>query len=86
MGYKVVYSREAVKSIERLDKPVQKQIMAFVDRLEASSNPRFDGAAMKGNLREWRYRIGHYRMVCEIRDKEVVVWVVRVGHRSRVYK
>lgn len=86
MGYKILYSGEAVKNIERLDKPIQKSIMAFVDRIEASANPRFSGKALKGNDREWRYRVGDYRLVCEIRDKEVIVWIVRVGHRSKIYK
>lgn len=86
MGYRVVYSPGAVKDIERLDRPIQKRVMAFVDRIEASSNPRFDGSALKGDAREWKYRIGDYRMVAEILDKEVVVWVVKVRHRSKVYK
>lgn len=86
MGYKVIYSPESVKNIGRLDKPLQKRIIAFVDKIEASDNPRFSGKALKGNDKEWRYRVGDYRMICEIRDKELIVWAVRVGHRGEVYR
>jgi len=86
LGYKVIYSEAARKSIERLDKPLQKRVLAFVDKIEASINPRFSGKALKGNEKEWRYRVGDYRLVCEIKDRELIVWMVRVGHRREMYK
>lgn len=86
MGYKVVYSPDARKNIERLDKPLQKRILGFVDKIEASVNPRFSGKALKGNDNEWRYRVGDYRLICEIKDKELIIWMVRIGHRREVYR
>ena len=86
MAYKVIYSDQARKQIERLDRPLQKRILSFVDKIEASINPRFSGKALVGRDREWRYRVGDYRLVCEIKDRELIVWFVRVGHRREVYK
>lgn len=86
MGYKVKYAEQAWKAITKLDKPIQKRILAFVDKIEASDNPKFSGKALQGNDREWRYRVGDYRLICEIRDKELIVWMVGVGHRKEVYK
>lgn len=86
MGYKAIYSDAARKSIERLDKPIQKRILTFVDKIEASDNPCFSGKALKGNDKEWRYRVGDYRLICEIKDRELIVWIVRVGHRREVYR
>ena len=86
MAYKVIYSDTARKNIERLDRPLQKRILAFVDRIEKSTNPRFSGKALKGNDNEWRYRVGDYRLVCEIKDRELIVWMIRVGHRREVYR
>lgn len=34
----------------------------------------------------WRYRVGDYRLLCELRDGELVVLVLKVGHRREVYR
>jgi mRNA interferase RelE/StbE len=86
LGFKVIYSEAASKQIERLDKPLQKRVLAFVDKIEASVNPRFSGKALKGNDKEWRYRVGDYRLICEIKDSELIVWIVRIGNRREVYR
>ena len=86
MGYKVIMSPDAAKEFRKLDKTIQKRIAALVDRVEASVNPRFSGKALKGNDKEWRYRVGDYRLICEIKDWELIVWMVRIGHRREVYR
>lgn len=86
MAYKVSMSPEAAKDFRKLDNTVQKRIAALVTKIEASDNPRFSGKALKGNDKEWRYRVGDYRLVCEIKDRELIVWMVRVGHRREVYR
>ena len=86
MGYKVIYSEAASKAIERLDKPIHERILKFVDKIETSINPRFSGKALKGSDKEWRYRVGDYRLICEIKDMELIVWMVRIGHRREVYR
>lgn len=86
MAYKVIMSPEAAKSFRKLDNSVKKRVAALVSRIEASINPRFSGKALKGNDNEWRYRVGDYRLVCEIRDRELIVWIIRVGHRCEVYR
>lgn len=79
-------SPDAAKEFRKLDKTIQKRIAALVDRVEASVNPRFSGKALKGNDKEWRYRVGDYRLICEIKDWELIVWMVRIGHRREVYR
>jgi mRNA interferase RelE/StbE len=74
-------SPEATKDFRKLDGTVQKRIAALVTKIEATTNPRFSGKALKGNDKEWRYRL-----VCEIWDRELIVWLVRVGHRREVYR
>ena len=69
-----------------MDIPIQKRIAVFVDKIEASVNPRFSGKALKGNDKEWRCRVGDYRLVCEIKDRELIVWMIRVGHPREVYR
>jgi mRNA interferase RelE/StbE len=79
-------SPDAAKEFRKLDKTIQKRVAALVDRVEASVNPRFSGKALKGNDKEWRYRVGDYRLICEIKDLELIVWMVRIGHRREVYR
>jgi len=86
LGYKVIMSPDAAKEFRKLDKTIQKRVAALVDRVEASVNPRFSGKALKGNDKEWRYRVGDYRLICEIKDLELIVWMVRIGHRREVYR
>jgi mRNA interferase RelE/StbE len=79
-------SPEASKAFRKLDNTIKQRIAVLVDRIEASKNPRFSGKALKGSDKEWRYRVGDYRLICEIKDMELIVWMVRVGHRREVYR
>ena len=83
---KIVFSEKAEKQFLKLDHPIQKQIQKFVKRLEQTKNPRETGKMLVGHLLGfWRYRVGNYRLICRIQDKELVIIVVEVGHRRKVY-
>lgn len=71
-----------------LDRKVQKDIVRFLhERVEAVVDPRQVGKMLKGDLGElWRYRLGDYRLICDIQDKVVTVLVLRVRHRKSVYR
>ena len=75
-----------IKELARLDKPIRRQVSAFLDGLTQLEDPRQRGKAVVGELRDyWRYRVGDYRVIVVIDDKEVRVIAITVGHRSRVY-
>jgi mRNA interferase RelE/StbE len=60
--------------------------MAWDIELAVADDPRMLGRALRGELSEyWRYRVGDYRLVCEIQDDVLTVLVVRIAHRSKVY-
>ena len=83
---KVVFSDKAKKFFLKLDTPIQKQIQKFILKLEGMSDPRASGKMLVGNLLGFRrYRVGDYRLLCRIVDKELVITVVEVGHRKEVY-
>ena len=88
MGWKIEYDRRVLKDMKKLDKNVQRQILDYFDECIAPSpNPRRFGKSLKSLFPGlWRYRIGDYRAICRIEDEKLVVLVVRIGHRSRVYK
>lgn len=88
MSYSIRYSQTAVKSLKKLDKDVQKVILSWiVKNLEGCSNPRIHGKPLSANRKgQWRYRVGDYRILTAIEDKELIILVVEIGHRKEVYK
>jgi mRNA interferase RelE/StbE len=57
------------------------------DRLQPAENPRQLGKPLQGDKGGlWRYRVGDYRLICEIQDERITVLVLRVGHRKDVYR
>lgn len=86
MAWTLEFDPAAVKQLAKLDKPVRQRLIGFLeDRI--NDNPRTLGKALTGGLSGyWRYRVGDYRMVCELLDGRMVVLVLKVGHRSIVYE
>lgn len=81
------YTKKSLKTFSKLDKPTQKRIVAFTDELESLENPRVKGKALKGELSKyWRYRVGDYRLVCEIFDDKMLILCLKVDKRDKVYK
>ena len=87
MAWTVEISDFAERQLRRLDRPVQRRILDWLaDRLEGCKNPRHFGEPLKGDLAGlWRYRIGDYRILCEIRDEQLVIVALAIGHRREVY-
>ncbi|NAZ58948.1 type II toxin-antitoxin system mRNA interferase toxin, RelE/StbE family [Aeromonas caviae] len=76
----------AAKQLARLDKTQAQRITKYLRRVMMLEDPRDAGKALTGNLRTyWRYRVGDYRVVCEIRDNEMVIVAVMIGHRGDIY-
>ena len=84
--WEVKYSSQAEKQMRKLDKSVRVIIEQFVDRLPNYPNPRNIGKALTGQYSGlWRYAVGDYRLICSIHDNLLVIEVVKIGHRSKVY-
>jgi mRNA interferase RelE/StbE len=88
LPWTVEISDVAERQLRKLDRQVQRRIFDwFHDRIEGSKNPRHFGEPLKGDRAGfWRYRIGDYRVLCDIQDEQVVVLVLTVGHRRKVYR
>ncbi|MBZ2385950.1 type II toxin-antitoxin system RelE/ParE family toxin [Anaerococcus murdochii] len=83
---RIIYSEEALKSLKKLDKPVQRIIISYMDKIALLEEPRSRGKALSTNLRGfWRYRIGDYRILCEIQDEKLIICVVDIDHRKNIY-
>lgn len=83
----VIFADKARKEFLKLDKPIQKQIQTFIVKLQVLEDPRSKGKALVGNLGgRWRYRVGDYRLVCEIDDDKILITILKIGHRREIYE
>ena len=84
MSFSIRIKESAAKELRRVAKPDRARIVAAIDRL--AETPHL-GTSLKGDLRGLRrIRVGDYRILYEVRDKEFVVLVVRVAHRGDAYR
>lgn len=83
--WQIKFSSEAEKQIRTIDRNSSLKIQKYLKE-RVSPNPTIFGKALSANLKGlWRYRIGDYRVVCDILENELIVLVVKVGHRSKIY-
>ena len=87
MEYKVIFSDDAKKQLKKLDKHIAAMIIGWIEKnLEGTTNPRQHGKGLTSNRSgQWRYRIGDYRLICEILENEITILVLEVGHRRSIY-
>ncbi|MEW5892274.1 MAG: type II toxin-antitoxin system RelE/ParE family toxin [Pseudomonadota bacterium] len=89
MAYEIEFDPEAVKDLKKLDRPVQQRLLGFLKlRVAVLENPRDIGEALAGSRlgQYWKYRVGDWRIICEIQDERVVVRVLRLGNRREIYR
>lgn len=86
MAWKIEFVESVEKPFRNLPKPVQKKIVTFLEEVSTLENPRNRGKGLTGNLKGlWRYRVGDYRIICKIKNDVLTVYVIDVGHRSKIY-
>ena len=83
MKYNVELSDRFKREFNKLDKYTQKIIRSWIDKnLVGTENPRQYGKGLTANRSgQWRYRIGDYRLICQIEDSELIILALSVGHR-----
>lgn len=87
MAWKIEIDKGVQRSMKKLDRNVAKRIIATLREISQLEDPRSTGKALVGNLTGlWRYRVGDYRIVCDIEDEVLLILVIDVAHRSKVYK
>lgn len=88
MSWELEYSDRALKQLRKMDAPVRTILLSWLDKnVDGCEDPRARGKGLTANRSgEWRYRVGDYRVLCDIQDGKLVVLVIDVAHRSKVYK
>ena len=87
MTYKVEFSPQALKALNKMNKSVAAMLLAWIKKnIDGCENPRAHGKALAGSLAGlWRYRIGDYRLIAEITDGTVTIVILEIGHRREIY-
>jgi mRNA interferase RelE/StbE len=85
--WRIEYSQRFRKVAKKLDKTTLQRVVSYLDSLAETSDPRIQGKALTGDFSGyWRYRLGNYRIIAEIKDSELVIIAINIGHRSSVYR
>ncbi len=89
MAWTISYTETATRQLRKLDRPAARRIVDFMDECVATSDdPRGIGKALTGNVLGtfWRYRVGDYRVICDIQDGALHVLIIEIGNRREVYR
>jgi len=88
MAYRVIYSKRVEKFLDKLPENILADLVGWLRKnIEGKENPRRYGKPLKGKLKGyWRYRVGDYRIICDIKDKELIVLAIRIDTRDNVYR
>ena len=89
MVWRIEVSETAEKQLAKLDTTVAKRLRSFLrERLASLEDPRSIGQALRDSeLGEfWKYRVGDWRLICQIKDAKILITVVRLGNRREVYR
>lgn len=88
MIWKVEFDNRARKELRKLDSQTQDRILKWLrQRLATDEDPRRSGKSLKGRMKGlWRYRVGNYRIISQIQDENILILVVRIGHRGDIYE
>ena len=87
MKYKVIIRQKAEKQLNKLDNSMKSKILKYIDQnLFHTDNPKKFGKALRYNLKGfWRYRVENYRIIAKIEKDELVILIVQINKRDKIY-
>lgn len=88
MVWRIEYAESVQKDVRKLDAQERKRIRDFIEvKVALLEDPRSLGKALSGGLSGlWRYRVGNYRIIANIEDRDVRILVVKIAHRKEAYR
>ncbi|WP_304179873.1 type II toxin-antitoxin system RelE/ParE family toxin [Leptotrichia trevisanii] len=87
MKYKVIIRQKAEKQLNKLDDSMKLKIMRYIKQnLNNTDNPKKFGKALRYNLKGfWRYRVENYRIIAKIEKDELIILIVQIDKRDKIY-
>lgn len=86
MTYQIDYTPVFAKHLRKLDRPIQRRVLAALTALGSLDDPTAPLKPLRHSKTGlWRLRVGDYRVILSVRNSELVVLAMDVGHRSTIY-
>jgi mRNA interferase RelE/StbE len=87
LAWNVEFLESAKRLLKKIDRVWQGKILDYLeDEIATLDNPRARGKALVGDKRGlWRYRVGNYRIICDIQDGNFIIAAITIGHRKDIY-
>jgi mRNA interferase RelE/StbE len=87
MLWQIVYSAKILKFLRKLDRNSQLDLKNYLEKISNCEKPTIFGKALEGSLQGfWRYRVGKFRIICKIDNHAMIIVVIDIDHRSKIYK
>lgn len=88
MKYELKIEKRALKKLRKMDRKTSALLIAWINKnLNATDDPRKNGKPLTGDYTGlWRYRVGDYRIIAKIKDEEILISLIDLGHRKDIYK
>lgn len=84
--WRLVYSDEFIQNTKQLDVATRSRLIRALEAIAAVGDPRSRGKTLTGPyVGLWRYRVGDWRVIVELRDAELIILALKAGHRSKIY-
>ena len=83
-SYSLAFKKSVAKDFRSIPNKDVYRILKRIDKL--CENPRAEGCVKLSNLEKYRVRQGVYRIIYKIQDNELIILVVKIAHRSQIYK
>jgi len=80
--YKLIFDEEAIKFLDKLNKDTSKRIFKKIQ--ETKENPHHYFIRLT-NRQEYKLRVGDYRVIADINDSEIIIYIITIGHRKNIY-
>ena len=87
MAYQIEFDEDGLRDFELLDNSVKLSVKKYFKKLISVENPKAYGKALTGNLAGcWRFRVEDYRIGAKIQDNKLVILIIAIDHRRKIYK
>lgn len=88
MAWKIEFDQDVEKDLRKIDRQMQRRILDYLrQRIANSTDPRTLGKPLRGQVPHlFRFRVSDYRIICQIKDAQVLILVISIAHRKEVYR
>ena len=81
--YELIFDEEAIKFLDKLEKSISKRIFNKIQETKEDPHRYFEKLT---NRKEYKLRVGNYRVIADINDSKITIYVILIGHRKNIYK